>query len=291
MHRPAAVLLLTLLFAVSIHAATHAELFAAGREAMKKGDPVKAAELFEQAVKASPNNSEYHFWLGNAYGNQAARASILKQAGLAKKTKVAFERAVQLDPDNLDARNGLVEYYVIAPGFMGGSDEKALAQAAEIAKRDAARGRRTYARIYIGQKKPELAQKLYVDAVRQSPNSAEAHYDLGNFYAYQKDYKNAQHEFEYVLTRIDDDYMPAHFRLGQLAVTAGSNYAKGEESLKKYLTYTPKDTEPPTHRAWYWLGGIYEKTGRKAEARQAYQTSLKLAPGAKDVTEALKRVP
>ena len=42
--------------------------------------------------------------------------------------------------------------------------------------------------------------------------------------------------------------------------------------------------------AWYWLGQINEKQGHKAEAKQMYATSLKLAPGAKDVTEALKGV-
>jgi len=35
---------------------------------------------------------------------------------------------------------------------------------------------------------------------------------------------------------------------------------------------------------------IYEKQGKKAEARTRYQTSLRLLSGQKDVTEALKRV-
>lgn len=282
--------LLLVFSAVAMHATTPAELFASGREAFKKGDPAKAADFFEKAVAAQPNNAEYHYWLGNAYGSLAQNANVLKQAGLAKKTKAAFERAVQLDPNHIDARSGLLEYYLLAPGFMGGSDEKAMNEAAEIKKRNAGRGRNAYARIYFHQKKPELAQKIFVDAVRENPASVEAHTDLGVFYIIQKNYKNAQHEFEYILANLDPNHMPAYFRFGQLAVLSESNYAKGEESLKKYLTYTPKEKEPSTARAWYWLGGIYEKVGRKAEAKQAYQTSLKLTPGAKDVTEALKRV-
>ena len=52
----------------------------------------------------------------------------------------------------------------------------------------------------------------------------------------------------------------------------------------------PKSDEPGLHRAHFWLGQIYEKTGRKAEAKASYATSLKLNPDQKDVTEALKRV-
>ena len=48
--------------------------------------------------------------------------------------------------------------------------------------------------------------------------------------------------------------------------------------------------ELPLYRAHYWLGLILEKSGRKAEAKASYATSLKLQPEQKDVTEALKRV-
>jgi TolA-binding protein len=84
--------------------------------------------------------------------------------------------------------------------------------------------------------------------------------------------------------------MPAYFRLGQLAVLSNGNLAHGEELLRKYLTYTPKENEPSLARAHYWLGQIFEKQGKKAEAKASFTTSLKLNPNQKDVAEALKRV-
>jgi TolA-binding protein len=68
------------------------------------------------------------------------------------------------------------------------------------------------------------------------------------------------------------------------------NFAHGEELLRKYLAYTPKENEPSLARAHYWLGQIFEKQGRKAEAKASFTTSLKLNPAQKDVAEALKRV-
>jgi TolA-binding protein len=84
--------------------------------------------------------------------------------------------------------------------------------------------------------------------------------------------------------------MPGWFQLGRTAGVAGANFARGEETLRKYLAYTPKENEPPLANAHYWLGVIYEKQGRKPEAKQSYQTALKLNPGLKQAAEALKRV-
>ena len=72
--------------------------------------------------------------------------------------------------------------------------------------------------------------------------------------------------------------MPVYFRLGQVAVLTSSNYAHGEEVLRKYLAYTPKADEPLHARAHYWLGQIFEKQGKKAEAKASFATSLKLNP-------------
>ena len=51
-----------------------------------------------------------------------------------------MEKAIQLDPDNLDAREGLFQYYTQAPFFVGGSASKAAAQLEEIRRRDVDRG-------------------------------------------------------------------------------------------------------------------------------------------------------
>jgi len=270
-------------------AATPDALINSGRQALRQGEFEKAAGLFEQAVEQQPNNGDYHFWLGSAYGSLARSSSLFKQAGLARKTKVEFERAVQLDPNHLEARFALIDYYSIAPGFMGGDMKKALEQAAEIRKRDTLAGHRAFARVYGRQQKPDLLRKELVAMVAEQPSSPKARFFYAGYHLSEKNYKGALDEIETAL-RLDPNYMPTYFRLGQLAGIAGTNFGRGEEALKKYIAYQPTDEEPPVARAWYWLGTIYEKEGRKAEAKQSYQTALRLQPGVKDVTEALKRV-
>jgi len=285
MHRTIAVLIA--LMALPLFAQN--SLIDQGKAAMARNDEDGAAALFEKAVAQNPKSAEAHYLLGSAYGSQAQKAGIFGQASLAGKTRDEFEKAVELDPNHLDARFGLIQFYVFAPGIMGGSYDKAFAQAAEIRKRDPLRGHRVAAFIYSNQKKTEEAKKEYFDEVKEFPKSPRAHLDLGLFYINQKDWKAAGGEFDTAL-QLDPAYMPAIFRLGQIAVLSNTNLPHGEELLRKYLAYTPKSDEPPLARAHYWLGQIFEKQGKKAEAKASFAASLKLNPNQKDVAEALKRV-
>ncbi|HSN68905.1 MAG TPA: tetratricopeptide repeat protein, partial [Thermoanaerobaculia bacterium] len=85
----------------------------------------KAAKLFEKAAELDPKNARYRFWAGRMYGDMAQHANPIRAASLAKKVQHAFEEAVRLDPKYLDPRIGLVDFYQMAPGIMGGSEQKA----------------------------------------------------------------------------------------------------------------------------------------------------------------------
>ena len=283
-------LLLCLFLSASLFAATTAaEYGAAGKAALEKREDQKAADLLAKAVELDPNNADYHYLLGGAYGRLALKANVLKQASLAKKTKGALERAVTLDPNHMEARFALIQYYLMAPAIVGGGEEKAYAQANDLRKRNALEGHRAWARIYTHQKKTDLARKELVEAVREQPNSARAHYYLAGFYLNEKNWTASQHEYDMAL-KLDPSYMPTYFRIGQLAARSGTNYARGEEMLRKYLGHKPAEGEPGHAATWYWLGQLQEKQGRRAEARASYSRAIALAPGDKDVTEALKRV-
>jgi tetratricopeptide (TPR) repeat protein len=284
-----ALFLMALLAAFPLAAANDADLFASAKTALENDQHAKAAELLEQAIKLNPKKVEYHIALAEAYGEQAMSAGMFKAMGLAKKSKAALERAVALDPRSIEARNGLIQFHLMAPGVVGGDKQKAVEHANEIRKIDPLQGRRAFVRIYMAQKQPELARKEAVEAVREAPNSAAAHFLLGNVYFTEKNWTAALHEYEYAL-KVDPSFMPAKFRIGVVAADSKTNQARGEEMLKSYVAYKPKSGEPVLGSAWYYLGKLYEGMGRKADAKQAYLSAQKLAPKAKEIAEALKRV-
>lgn|ERR1041385_1908036 len=283
------VTLLAALAAASLYAQM-TPLVEQGRAAMTRGDIDAAVDLLEKAVQQSPNSAEAHYYLGGAYGSKAQKANMFSAASLAGKAKDEMEKAVALNPRYVEARFGLVEFYTFAPGIIGGSFDKALAQAAEIRKLDPLQGHRAYAVIYTSQKKPELAKKEYADAVAEQPNSPKPHQFLGQYLALtEKNYAAATGEFEAAL-KVDANYIPALYWIGRTAGVSGTNFARGEEALKKYFTTTPKETEPPMANAHYWLGQIYEKQNHKVEAKQQYEIAVKMNPSLQVAVDALKKL-
>ena len=276
-------------FAVSVPVFAQQSLIEQGRAAMQRNDAEAAKTLLEQAVAQNPNSAEAHYLLGTAYGTLISTASMFSKPGLASKTRDEFQRAIQLDPNFIDARFGMISWYLEAPGIVGGGEDKAIAEANEIKKRDAIDGHRAFAAIYSHQKKPDLVHKEYADAVKEQPNVPRAHYYMGVRFLTEKNNPAATAEFE-TAVKLDQQYMPGWFQIGHMAALTGTNMERGEESLRKYLAYAPKRDEPPVYRAHYWLGTIYEKQGKKAEAKASFAKALSANPNQKDVQEAMKRV-
>lgn len=116
--------------------------FYLGRVAFAEDDFEAAIGWFAQAADDEGCPAEAHLWLGRAYGYQAQRSSLLRKPLLARKVHAHLEQSVACDPDHVAARWDLMEYYAKAPGFLGGSRQKAGEQAAVIARLDPAEGRK-----------------------------------------------------------------------------------------------------------------------------------------------------
>jgi tetratricopeptide (TPR) repeat protein len=96
------------------------------------GEFKQAGEILEKAVAQHPGDFELHLWLGRAYGRRAENSSFLTAPGLAVKARKSFERAVELNPRSREAGGDLFDYYMSAPGFLGGGVEKARAFAEKL---------------------------------------------------------------------------------------------------------------------------------------------------------------
>jgi len=80
----------------------------------------RAVTSFERSVQLVPNQSEYHDWLGKAYGRRAEETVFLSAMGWARKTHKEFEVAVHLNPSNFQAQRDLIRFEMYAPSIVGG---------------------------------------------------------------------------------------------------------------------------------------------------------------------------
>ena len=258
-----------------------------GRLLHAQGNSGAAVDWFEKAVQREDDNATYHLWLGNALGDEAQKASKLRQPFLARRVKNEFERAVALDPRSVLARQGLVDFYSIAPGIMGGDMDKARQQAAELLALSPMRGHYALARIAERQKDTVTAEREIRAAVAAQPDSTFGYANLAAFYRRHNRWDDAFAAWDALITA-RPDLAVAHANWGIYSAISGRYYERGERELRHYLDNLPPDALPATiSTTRFRLGQIYEKTGRAEQARAEYTEALKANPRNEDAKKAL----
>ena len=231
----------------------HAETaFYLGRVYLQEDSLDASIVWLEKTVLLDATNSEYHQWLGAAYGQMANRAGLLKMAGWAKKMRDTLERSIALNADNIAARFMLMQYLVQAPGFMGGSKEKAREHAEEIKKRDSLQGHRAFCLIYEAEGEVELAEveyRAFEEESGDAPDYSQFYNDYGYFLLRQKRYEEAITKFE------------------------------------KQVKLAPDNAN-----AYDSLGDGYRAAGRLEEAAGAYRKALEIDPDFSTSKKNLKEV-
>ena len=154
-----------------------------GKNYFMLGEYKKATDFFEKALALSPSNSEYELWLGRAWGRRAETSGWLKAGFNASKARQCFEKAVALDPHNHEARNDLFDFYLNAPGFLGGGIEKAEAIAKSIASERPPESEFEEAQIADRRKDYAGAEAHLRRAMELAPNEAGRIVDLARYVA------------------------------------------------------------------------------------------------------------
>ena len=86
------------------------------------------------------------------------------------------------------------------------------------------------------------------------------------------------------------DNLTAHYQAARTLLGDGREYARAEDLLRRYLANEP-EIGAPTHAHAYWrLGLVIEKQGRRPEALAAVETALRLKPDLDDAKKDLKRL-
>ena len=250
----------------------------------------KATGEFERAVKLEDSNPLYHYWLARVVGEEASGgANPLRLPGLARRAKAELERAVALAPGFLDAREGLVEYYLAAPAIVGGSVDKAREQAVEIKRLNPYRGE--LASLEIAQRQRDTAAVIrgYQSLIDAFPDSARAYSQLTLLYQTRRQWADAWRIVDRWNARMPDSYV-ARYVIGRTAAESGERGEQGERALREYIAHEPGPGEPSIAAAHWRLGMILEKRGQRDAARREYETAARLDPQLKGAKDGLARV-
>src|SRR5262245_54231361 len=250
--------------------------FLLGKVRYMWGDIDRAADLFENAVKAKPERSEYFLWWGRALGRKAEKAIVLKAHILARKRRDAFQHAVELDSDNLDARDDLLTFYLEAPGFLGGGRGKALALAEQIKSSHPCESHIQLAEIYRKEKSFDQAEGELRKAIEVQPACLGGYRALAELFESQSRTKQARETLEEA-TRLFPKSPLAHFALGRFEIETGGNSIVARREMESFLT-SYVSGEPYAFEAHSWLGKIFLKLNQPQKAQEEFQQALASLP-------------
>jgi TolB-like protein/Tfp pilus assembly protein PilF len=188
----------------------------------------------------TPDSMDLYFQ-GMAWLNKGTIPEYCAQAG------GYFERALTLDPNNVDALVGLANVKVLVAGVFGTDDRAACLAAAEAT----------------------LAKALSL-----APNHAYGHFALGALYMFSNRASQAVAEFEHALT-LDRNLAFAHSLIGTAKIYLG-HAEETEAHVQKALRISPRDSN-----AYHWTshaGRAKFYLGCDEEAVAWYRRSIEANP-------------
>jgi tetratricopeptide (TPR) repeat protein len=226
-------------------------------------------------------------WYGRALGEKADRATFLTAYSLAKRVKAEFEEATRLNPRNAEALADLSEFYISAPGVVGGGIDKAESVAAQMEKLDAARGHELRGAIAQSRKDYGTAEREFKQAVAVSERPSFQWMRLGSFYrkrerwddmeaAVQSGYKAAQ----------KDKHSGVALYNGSSVLSKGKrNLTLAAKMLEEYLGGSSRTEEGPAVEAYTQLARLKAQLGDVDGARKDRAHALELAHDYKPALE------
>jgi Flp pilus assembly protein TadD len=219
------------------------------------GEYKNATEALEKAIRMEPNNAGFFHWLGSIYGRRAEMGNPFTSPGYAVKAGQMFEKAVALDPSNKGSAGDLLDFYLAAPGFLGGGMHKAEELAARIARTDPAEGHYAVAQIEEKRKDYNSAEQHLRRAQELAPSQAGRAMDLAMFLAKRGRFDESEAMFDQA-AHMAPDNAKILFERANTYINEQRNLEVAKQLLQRYIRAQLTPDDPPRERAAFLLKKI-----------------------------------
>ena len=260
-----------------------------GKAYLKIQDWKAAVQEIEKAVELEPSNAQYHHWLGRASGERASRAFITTAYSMAKQVVREFETASRLSPKDLFIRFDLLEYYLEAPGMVGGGRDKAEATVRTIDEIDKQKGYTARAVIYRKDKQWGKAKEELLRAANEFPENAAACEDLADYMFGRQDYEDALQWSRKALT-LNPELNYSRFLVAAAQTRLGRELEAAGDELRALANGPLSDNDATFEQVYHLLGENHLARGDKEKAKVAFQSALSYNPEYSGAKEALKKL-
>jgi tetratricopeptide (TPR) repeat protein len=277
------------------------------------GDHLTPQSLAEKAVAIDGNTAKYHRQYAEVLGVTAQHANMLQQLFLARRFRKEIDVAIMLDLRDTQALRDLMEFYLLAPGVVGGDQRKAAEIAGRIALIDLAEGFLAKARIAAFNKQPATTEAALRQAAAAQPPSyralitfaqfflspehpnqgtaeaaaeqallldrsrVDAYAVLAEVYVDRQDWRALDGILAEAGKEVPDDLAP-EYRAAERLLDTHHDPARAERYLRTYLSQEAEGNEPGLAEAHWKLGQALHSEGRDSAAIGEWRESLRLDP-------------
>lgn len=243
----------------------------------------RAVEHLEKASTLNRGNAEYHFKLAEAYARDFSFANILRKPFLATRVRAELELAVSYQPASIEYREGLIQYYVMAPAILGGSYAAAREQANAIAGYDPYFGLLAHANISAEEGEHEKATALYMRAIAMRPRAWQGYHRFGTYCLNVQELDRAIEQFKTYV-----ELMPESTVSYESLASAYVRKRMYNDAIAAYLEAWEID-RGLTHLL-FRAAQLHEFRGSRESAIRMYEQYLNAAPEGRLANDARARI-
>jgi tetratricopeptide (TPR) repeat protein len=219
-----------------------------GQDYYMLGEFKKATDAFDHAMAKGSPTEELYLWAGRAYGRRAETSGPFTAAGLANKAHKFFEAAVGLNISDREATGDLLDYYIGAPGFMGGGIDRARNLAQRVLAVDPAEGQHMLAVIAEHDKQYGAEEQHLRRAIELAPHQAMRLMELARFFAKRGRIKESDEEFAQASRIAPQDHRILFYR-AETYVEGKRDLGEARSLLETYLRAQLTPEDPPRQKA------------------------------------------
>jgi tetratricopeptide (TPR) repeat protein len=225
-----------------------------------------AAAVFRERIKALPENSQSHLLLG----------VVLRQQRKTDEARKAFEKAQELAPENLMVIDQLVDLDILAKDF-----SSAMRRVEQLLSKNpqSAVAHFMQAKVYIAQKKMELAEAALQKAIELEPNFARAYDLLISTYLASNKLPQALTQLQVLLAKKPDN-TPA-LMLSALIQDKLGDFSKARDAYEKLLSTRP-DFMPALNNLAYLYAERFNQLDKAHEIARKARTAQPSEPSVAD---------
>jgi tetratricopeptide (TPR) repeat protein len=208
---------------------------------------LQASELIEdKPEKALDKNTqaEVFHWLGSILEMQAEKSSIFSMSGYAKKSLKSYLKSVELLPEKLEYRQGLIDFYLGAPSLLGGDIDEAIKHGKVTFDQNPNFGYKMLVNCYEKEGDIQLMLATYKLAIEKYPLDAELLLMRGTYWKTERNYDKAVSDYQLALTlpaTMNDQksaQLNSLYWIGRISGFEGKNLTRGIDAYQQVIDYS-----------------------------------------------------